>query len=636
MKTTSYTALGFVTLALCSAAGPAAAETALRVDQLSCEYATDPLGIDVAQPRFSWILHSERRGGMQAAYQIVVAGSAEALGADVADNKWDSGSAAETDPVGPSSGSGHVRRGGSWLDAAGSCRSAFRDSYVPGDRYSNRGLRVVSMNYERVTFAGELKRMRSTAHLYQPQGHKAYQYSGFSRKGGNPDRFDCLYVEDGWRVVADHKGPGVTTRIWTPHPPELVSNGRSWGDIRIEVDDKILFSGPANEFFVRGLLPFSDPLTTVRFLDPGHKTAEREQQGEKKWLTSYVPIPFKKRFRYMQRDVLYCNINIKALPQGMEVESYWEIQWNQVQKDIEKTAAVWTDMDVLAGSVARCARAARTVALPALETGGSSRVVVAEFKGPAIIHGVRFKTKEDAAWQGVTMEVTVDDQSGPIVQTPLDYGFGSRQQRTLALGQSRDGWRYCYLPMPFRRNCRVELVSRAAESAAIDAELFVEEEATLREDVLYLHSKANEGTFRSGVDRFERPDLPLSEFFYENGYRALDHKGRGHLVAYLDLFQCQPELDEHIYIDDERTFPDNIWNGTGHEDLFDQSWGHSPLSSPMASGGSQDFKEVNVKLFWNTPMTFRTAIRFNWEWAYKFGVPPPLDAHFASVVYWYE
>jgi len=91
MKTTSYTALGFVTLALCSAAGPAAAETALRVDQLSCEYATDPLGIDVAQPRFSWILHSERRGGMQAAYQIVVAGSAEALGADVADNKWDSG-----------------------------------------------------------------------------------------------------------------------------------------------------------------------------------------------------------------------------------------------------------------------------------------------------------------------------------------------------------------------------------------------------------------------------------------------------------------------------------------------------------------------------------------------------------------
>ena len=36
-------------------------------------------------------------------------------------------------------------------------------------------------------------------------------------------------------------------------------------------------------------------------------------------------------------------------------------------------------------------------------------------------------------------------------------------------------------------------------------------------------------------------------------------------------------------------------------------------------GGSQDFEEVNVKLFWNDPMTFRKAIRFNWEWA---SLPP--------------
>jgi hypothetical protein len=51
---------------------------------------------------------------------------------------------------------------------------------------------------------------------------------------------------------------------------------------------------------------------------------------------------------------------------------------------------------------------------------------------------------------------------------------------------------------------------------------------------------------------------------------------------------------------------------------------------------SQDCEEVNVKLFWNTPIAFTTAIRFNWEWAYKFGILSPVDAHFASVVYWYE
>ncbi len=36
--------------------------------ELKCEYAVDPLGIDVVQPRFSWILESSQRGEMQTAY----------------------------------------------------------------------------------------------------------------------------------------------------------------------------------------------------------------------------------------------------------------------------------------------------------------------------------------------------------------------------------------------------------------------------------------------------------------------------------------------------------------------------------------------------------------------------------------
>ena len=55
---------------------------------LTCEYAADPLRIDVAQPRFGWVLNSSRRGQMQSAYQILVAGSPEKLKADIGD-KWD-------------------------------------------------------------------------------------------------------------------------------------------------------------------------------------------------------------------------------------------------------------------------------------------------------------------------------------------------------------------------------------------------------------------------------------------------------------------------------------------------------------------------------------------------------------------
>ena len=58
--------------------------------ELTCEYAANPLGIDEARPRFTWILESERRGQIQAAYQVLVAGSPEKLAEDAGD-KWDSG-----------------------------------------------------------------------------------------------------------------------------------------------------------------------------------------------------------------------------------------------------------------------------------------------------------------------------------------------------------------------------------------------------------------------------------------------------------------------------------------------------------------------------------------------------------------
>ena len=52
-------------------------------------------------------------------------------------------SSAQTNPTGPSSGSYRVRRGGSWLYAAGRCRVSRRDNYSPSLRYSNYGFRVV-------------------------------------------------------------------------------------------------------------------------------------------------------------------------------------------------------------------------------------------------------------------------------------------------------------------------------------------------------------------------------------------------------------------------------------------------------------------------------------------------------------
>ena len=58
--------------------------------RLLCEYTVDPLGVEAAQPRLSWVAQHAERGRVQSAYQILVASSRAALSSAAAD-LWDSG-----------------------------------------------------------------------------------------------------------------------------------------------------------------------------------------------------------------------------------------------------------------------------------------------------------------------------------------------------------------------------------------------------------------------------------------------------------------------------------------------------------------------------------------------------------------
>jgi len=57
---------------------------------LLCEYTSNPLGIDVVQPRFSWVCNHSERGQLQSAYQILVGSNRANLDTENGD-KWDSG-----------------------------------------------------------------------------------------------------------------------------------------------------------------------------------------------------------------------------------------------------------------------------------------------------------------------------------------------------------------------------------------------------------------------------------------------------------------------------------------------------------------------------------------------------------------
>ena len=76
----------WITSLLWTFAAPANAAT-IEPSHLRCENLLDPLGIDVAKPRLSWILESDRSNERQTAYQIVVAG------------QWDSGRVASDQSI---------------------------------------------------------------------------------------------------------------------------------------------------------------------------------------------------------------------------------------------------------------------------------------------------------------------------------------------------------------------------------------------------------------------------------------------------------------------------------------------------------------------------------------------------------
>ncbi|MBQ0145079.1 MAG: family 78 glycoside hydrolase catalytic domain [Bacteroidales bacterium] len=62
----------------------------IKVTGLECNYQSEPLGIDQAQPQFSWRIESNVRNTMQSAWQVIVASSPEKLAEGQAD-MWDSG-----------------------------------------------------------------------------------------------------------------------------------------------------------------------------------------------------------------------------------------------------------------------------------------------------------------------------------------------------------------------------------------------------------------------------------------------------------------------------------------------------------------------------------------------------------------
>lgn len=51
----------------------------IKIKNLTCNYLTNPLGVETGKPRLSWERQSHKRGQCQTAYQIIVSSNLENL-----------------------------------------------------------------------------------------------------------------------------------------------------------------------------------------------------------------------------------------------------------------------------------------------------------------------------------------------------------------------------------------------------------------------------------------------------------------------------------------------------------------------------------------------------------------------------
>ncbi len=90
MKTTQSILLILLALCLSFTAAGKDSGTNLEVAGLKCEYAINPIGMDLSAPQLSWSIESPGRGAFQKAYEIIVADSPESL-TENKGNIWETG-----------------------------------------------------------------------------------------------------------------------------------------------------------------------------------------------------------------------------------------------------------------------------------------------------------------------------------------------------------------------------------------------------------------------------------------------------------------------------------------------------------------------------------------------------------------
>jgi hypothetical protein len=213
---------------------------------------------------------------------------------------------------------------------------------------------------------------------------------------------------------------------------------------------------------------------------------------------------------------------------------------------------------------------------PSRRLDRGERVVLADVDGPGVVRHVwmTFPPAPPEVMRGLYIEVFYDGATEPSMSVPCLDLFGLPHGRPVAYHSAfmaaNEGRGFnCYLPMPFRRHLRVEIVNGSSRKQDLYYQIDYTLEPELAAEFGYLHVEF----------RRENPTTMRRDFVITDGLRGPGRfLGCAMGVRIIDGGNWYGEGEMKLYRDGDDALPTIC--GTGLEDYVGSAWGLGPHASP--------------------------------------------------------
>jgi len=295
-------------------------------------------------------------------------------------------------------------------------------------------------------------------------------------------------------------------------------------------------------------------------------------------------------------------------------------------------------------------------------------MVLADIKGPGkITHIWMTQANEDTEFfRKVLLKFYWDGEENPSILAPLGdffclgHGMVNSFQSLFFTSSASGAFKNkfggftalnCYLPMPFNKSARVEMVNESDSDHCqyfyIDYETY---DAPFGDDIAYLHACFRRENPANGWAHEITSNAPPSNIVNltdKDNYLLLDAEGEGHVIGFnLSVTNLQHHVkrpherswwgegDEMIFIDGE-PWPPSL-HGTGSEDFLNQAFGMQP-NAYLYNGSSiyeheTEGYQTSYIFYVTNPVRFTKSVRASIE----HGHGNHLANEYSSVAYWYQ